>query len=251
MNPAIFMHIQKTAGTAIVQLARNHYGYPNSSSHGDHFYHLNELTLENNFFQNRELVSRYEKLGFISGHFGFDFCRRFMNDRYSFTFLRDPKERVLSYYYFCQGRDPDEFFEYGLSQRVPLETFLRMGLSDSAVRIRIWNNQAWALAHGNWAYTPRKIDSLSPMDLLNLALDHLDHFSYVGLAENFQADRDVILTELGIPVPQDNLYINANPERPSVKDHPESTRELLAALTELDQVVYDAVRVRNAQSSAQ
>jgi len=241
LKPAIFMHIQKTAGTAIIQLLRAHYGYANSSSHGDHFSQLDELTLENRFFSNSKLVARYQCMGFISGHFGYDFCRRFMDDRYSFTFLRDPVERVLSYYFFCRERDPLEYFEYGLSQRVPLETFLGMGLNNPALRIRIWNNMTWALAHGNWAHTPRAIDSFSSNELLDLALDHLSRFTFIGLAECFQHDRDTILSHLGIPAPLDNEYVNANLGRPKARDLSESARKILADLTCLDQMLYDSV----------
>ena len=35
-----------------------------------------------------------------------------MDKRYSFIFLRNPIERVLSYYYFCKSRDPKEFEIY-------------------------------------------------------------------------------------------------------------------------------------------
>lgn len=235
------MHIQKTAGTAIVQLIRAHYGYANSSSHGDHFYQLDELTLENRFFLNPEMVGRYNRMPFISGHFGFDFCHRFMDGRFSFTFLRDPIERVLSYYYFCQGRDPKEYFEYGLSQSTSLEQFLQMGFDNPALRIRIWNNMTWTLAHGNWAYSPRAIDSFSKDELLNLALDHLSRFTFIGLAEFFQQDRNTILQNLEIPIPSKNEYVNANLGRPKATDLPDSVQEMLASLTDLDQIIYNSI----------
>jgi len=36
----------------------------------------------------------------ISGHFGYGYANKLMKDRISFTFLRDPVERVLSLFYF-------------------------------------------------------------------------------------------------------------------------------------------------------
>ncbi|MDR2893473.1 MAG: sulfotransferase family protein [Deltaproteobacteria bacterium] len=246
--PAIFMHIQKTAGTALIAPIRAYYGYDNSSSHADHFYDLDELTLVNKFFQNKEMVARYKNMGFISGHFGFDFYRRFMEGRYSFTFLRDPIERILSYYYFCKGREADEYFEYGLAQRLSLDDFLLQGFENPAMRIRIWNNQTWALAYGNWAHTPRPQTSFSPEELLDLALEHLDNFSHIGLLESFQTDRNIILSALGIPLPADNAHINATPGRPGVADLPPATLKLLADLTKLDQRLYDIVLRKRAYS---
>jgi hypothetical protein len=34
-RPALFLHIQKTAGTTMVTLAQQHYGRENVASHGD------------------------------------------------------------------------------------------------------------------------------------------------------------------------------------------------------------------------
>lgn len=72
--PALFLHIQKTAGTSLVNMARRYYG-DNVISHADY------CTVA---------PDEIKKFGFISGHFGYAFARPLMQGRYSFTFLRDP-----------------------------------------------------------------------------------------------------------------------------------------------------------------
>ena len=80
LMPALFLHIQKTAGTSIVSAAREHCGDANMITHGDYMSRTSE-----------ELAD----VPFISGHFGYDFARQLMGERYSFTFLRKPVDRVL------------------------------------------------------------------------------------------------------------------------------------------------------------
>jgi hypothetical protein len=240
--PALFMHIQKTAGSSIVDLARLAYGSDQVVSHGDYFLppkSLNELVdakgREPSFFSDRS---------FISGHFGFDFAKPLMRDRYTFTFLRDPIERVLSYYYFCRTRDPNEYEIYALTQKLTLDEFLILGLEVPAVKACIWNNQAWQLANGYGHSNGRKIEAFTPEEILDLAIGHLDEFSYVGFAETFESDRDRILRSLGIVPPKAKVISNANPGRPTAQDLPPSTLRLLESLTELDHVLYKAARAR-------
>jgi len=153
-------------------------------------------------------------------------------------FLRDPIERVLSYYYFCKSRDPKEFEIYALTQRVSLNEFLQMGLDAPAVKACIWNNQAWQLTHGYGNSDQRTILCFEPEEILDLATQHLDDFSHIGFAETFEDDRDMILAALGIAPPKDKIVSNANPGRPTSKDLPRSTMNLLEELTHLDRALY-------------
>ena len=74
--------------------------------------------------------------------------------------------------------------------------------------------------------------------MLELAIRHLDEFSYIGFAETFEEDRDHVLKALGIVPPLEKIVSNANPERPTAKDLPPSTLKLLDELTQLDRAVY-------------
>ena len=236
--PAVFLHIQKTAGTSIVDLARGHYGNANVISHGDHLEGFSEFPLKDKFFAPEHVLGRFGGTPFVSGHFGFDFAKILMDGRYTFTFLRDPVERILSFYYFCRQRDPNEFRIYKLTQEVTLDEFLAMGLDVPEVKACIWNTQAWQLAHGYGNSDGRNIMRFAPEEILDLAIRHLDDFSDVGFAENFENDRDRILKALGITPPKERIISNANPGRPTAQDMPLSTRRLLEQLTQLDHILY-------------
>jgi hypothetical protein len=236
LKPAVFLHIQKTAGTSIVDLARLAYGNDNVISHGEYFHNIATFPfLNSDQYNPANLKSDYDKISFISGHFGYDFAKEFMQERYSFTFLRNPIERVLSFYFFCKTRNPDEFEIYALSQQFTLDEFLELGFSHPTIKKFIWNCQVTQIAHGFGAVNDIEV---SDRVLLKLAVKHLKKFSYVGFVETFAEDTDIILKNLGINPPDEKIYSNTNPNRPTFEELPNTTKALLMKLTVLDRALY-------------
>ena len=239
---AIFLHIQKTAGTSIVDSLRQHYRENHIISHGDYLravpYPTNETSID------AEFVANLRNVRFLSGHFGYDFAKPFMPERYSFTFLRDPVERVLSFYYFCQTRDPKEYEIYRLCQESPLDEFLRNAMAQPEIKSLVWNNQVWQLACGYGNRENLDPSLFEPEKLLSLSISHLDDFSYVGFTETFEQDRERIFLHLGVPSHAEKFASNSTPGRPTAKDLSRSTLALLAHVTELDQVLYAEARAR-------
>lgn len=248
----IFIHIQKTAGTSMVDVARQHY-QQNIISHGDYLKGVYHSPFKKDFWIDKEVIDRFYHTPFLSGHFGYDFAKLFMDGRYTFTFLRDPIERVLSFYYFCKTRDPNEFETYRICQQFSLDEFLKMGLERPEIGFFIWNNQVWQLACGFGNLKNRDLSSFEAAELLDLAIQHLDDFSYVGLTETFEEDRDKILGDLGIEPPKEKIVSNATATRPTQKELPRSTLKLLEQLTQLDQILYQHVwseRIREFKGSS-
>ncbi|MDR2893477.1 MAG: sulfotransferase family 2 domain-containing protein [Deltaproteobacteria bacterium] len=238
--PTIFMHIQKTAGTSLVSHIRSHYGDKNVMSHADHLAGFTEAERPT-FFRAENITARHNNIPFISGHFGYSFCSAFMKDRYSFTFLRDPAERILSSYYYYRSQPPELYHVYALAHEKSLEEFLQLGLTDPAIKGYIWNNQAWQLAHGYSNNNGRGLLKFSEDEISELALKNIKTFSFVGTMENFQRDFDIVLKALDIPLPKKILKENVGNNRPAVKDLPESTQELLRKLTAIEQPIYDFI----------
>ena len=243
---AIFLHIQKTAGTSIVDSLRQHYRENHIISHGDYLqavpYPTDEATID------PEFVANLRNVRFLSGHFGYDFAKPFMPERYSFTFLRDPIERVLSFYYFCQTRDPNEYEIYRLCQEFPLEEFLRNAMAQPEIKSLVWNNQVWQLAcgYGNGGNLGPSL--FEPEKLLSLSISHLDEFSYLGFTETFEQDRERIFLHLGVPSHAEKFASNSTLGRPTAKDLPRSTLALFGARSELDQILYAEAWARRAKN---
>jgi len=231
---ALFLHIPKTAGTSIINTVAPYYG-KSLISHGDY---------------SGKLPAEITDISFVSGHFGYSYARPLMASRVSFTFLREPRERVLSFYYFCRTRDPEEWPIYALAQKLDLEDFLRMAFQDASVKSSIWNSQVWQLAHG-WAnLDKRNITLWEPEELLRQALKHLDDFSYIGLTETFDQDRDVILSLLGIPRPKRSVAANRSNGRPGLGELNPRITDIVDELTQLDQRLYDEVISRRSAAPA-
>ena len=220
LKPAVFLHIPKTAGTSIVHLARWHYGRANWCSHGS--------------FINKS-PNEFIKTLFVSGHFGYEFASQFMQNRYSFTFLRDPVERILSSYYFCLTRDPNEFPEYKLAQENSLDRYLELTLESK--RLGVWNCQTRLLAH-SWKSVP----DFTECELVDMATRHLHEFSHVGFTETCDRDMKYIASALGMVGVKRLNRSNATKNRAKFGELPSYTKKLLERVSELDKHVYEYAR---------
>jgi hypothetical protein len=236
LKPVVFLHLQKTAGTSIVDIARQFYGNDNVISHSAYLLGTNDLLSNEKSSQNEHSQDILTPIQFISGHFGYDVAKQFMGSHYSFTFLRNPVERILSFYYFCRIRDPNQFKHHELAHRLSLDEFLELGFTDRSIKAHIWNYQVSQLATG-WGSTSGLV--LNDAELLASAIQHLDDFSYIGFTETYDKDQDKILKDIGITIPVGKHKSNANPERPLFDDLPQSSKDLLMGLTELDRALYE------------
>ena len=250
LKRALFLHIPKTAGSLIVDIVRPAYGPKRVISHADYLSGQVKTGLNKIDDAKGRSPENFSNKLFVSGHFGYDFARPLLRGRYSFTFLRDPIERVLSYYYFCLTCDPQQYEIYRLTQTVTLDQFLMLGFEHPLVKECIWNNQAWQLAHGYGNSNEKNISSFSPDEIHELAILHLDEFCYIGFAETFEEDRDHVLKALGIVPPLEKIVSNANPGRPTAKDLPPSTLKLLDELTQLDWKLYKEARSQKEANKA-
>ena len=217
LKASLFMHIPKTAGTSIIDLARMYYGRGNVISHGDYIDK-----------QPQELIGA----AFISGHFGYEYASKLMKERFSFTFLRDPVDRILSSYYFCLTRDPDEFPEYKLAQENSLDRYLE--LVNESKQSGVWNCQTRLLAH-SWKSVPE----FSENELVDLAVRHLDDFSHVGFTETFDEDMEVVVGKLGFVGAKHIKKSNVTKVRGMYGELPSYTKKLLDRASELDRHVYE------------
>jgi len=198
----LFIHIQKTAGTSILEYARSKY-HDNMVTHGD--------------FLNMDM-DQIHKTAFVSGHFGFDYIESLLKYRYSFTFLRDPIERILSLYYFCRHQPKSEFPIYRFAQELDLEKFLQAGFEPGRIKSHIWNHQTWMLACGRNNTSGLEIEKFNSKQLLDRAIINLGKLSHVGFVESFDNDLSEIVRELGLHNPEKKISVNVT------KNHVELNR---------------------------
>jgi hypothetical protein len=87
----IFLHIEKTAGTSLVSYIRESVGEKN-------FYYTRPELLDDESKVKEEL-SQYKAL---AGHIRYDQIVKNYQNLFKMTFLRDPIDRILSFYYYAK-----------------------------------------------------------------------------------------------------------------------------------------------------
>jgi len=219
MRPALFMHTQKTAGSSILDMAKQAYGKRNVFGFDQH---------------SRQSLDACASVPFLSGHFGFEFARHFMTDRYSFTFLRDPIERVLSLYSHMIWWPEGVLDIADAAKQAGFAGFLQA----PQFRTFVWNNQVFQLAYGWYANSvgskKKHVEDFTSEDLLDRAVRNLARFDYVGFVDTIDTDARTIFRDLGWDT-QAVSHTNVIPRSVVLADLSDSDLAMLHAVTALDQ----------------
>lgn len=178
---------------------------------------------------------------FVAGHFGYGYARQFMDDRFSFTFLREPRERILSFYNFCRSQPPDLEKIYRVAREHDLDRFLELGFEDTLIRDCIYNHQVWQLASG-WADPGGALlDKYRPEQMLRDALSNTRSLSSVGIVADIDRDFRSVLQQLKLRDAGKILWVNKGNDTIAIHILPARTRQRLDRLVELDDVLYRTV----------
>jgi hypothetical protein len=230
----LFLHIAKTAGTSIVHFFRRRIPAGALCSHGDF------LKFPDDGAALDTQLARYQ---FLSGHFGYNDIAQLVAQTYSFTFLRDPVERVLSFYSFCLHPDMQRQFPVARAARdLGVDRF--MGSMLPEVVEALDNLQAWQLAGSYWYHDRSSMKGLSETGLLDLAVAHMASFSHVGLTETFDDDFRLILGALDIAgeIPSARQFVTQSPLK--ITSLKASTLETLKARVAVDEELLNIARSR-------
>jgi hypothetical protein len=186
----IFLHIAKTAGTSLVEYLRSRLPADSTLSHGD-FLQFPDHPLA------PDVVAKYR---LISGHFGYAHVAPYLAESYSLTFLRDPLERVLSFYSFCLNEDMQRRFAVARSAaELTVDDFMTSTRPDVVEMLD--NLQTWQLADMYWMVDRQRRGQCSELELLGLAKEHLQEFSLVGFTDTFAEDFHRVIAAMGLPEP--------------------------------------------------
>lgn len=229
----LFLHIQKTAGASINEILGKYY-LPSMIMHGQYLGHQPE---------------EFDDIQCVSAHMGYAYAKFLMPGRFTFTFLRNPNERVLSLYYYFRNRSanemhPSESTMCKICQELNLHDFLLAGLHEPIVKLHVWNNQVWQLVDGYTGFNKsieedlQKLHQYSDEALLTLSKKHLSEFSYIGFTETIEEDIKHILREIKIKKTSNITHINKG-VRPNNEVLSTEDKAILNQLTALDWQLYN------------
>lgn len=224
-NRLMFIHIPKTGGTTLVKYLENKLGPMNIH----HVIDSREIT---------NGLNRKNKKLFVMGHFGFNY-KKYLGENYKvFTYMRDPKERLLSLYYFWRNfKEEDDYEASILAKSRSLEDFLLS--QESIVYEQINNGQFWQI-HSDFRIGTRvKYKHCTEETLIKQVKSNIDSMAAVGITENF----DYLLYNISslLRIEPSNAEIkNKNLGKPKIVLS-DREMEALVAVTHLDQIAYDYI----------
>jgi len=172
----IFLHIPKTAGTTLLKIINQNYDkrsvcsiYPKPG----------EKTLE--IFKSLS-EARKRKIMFLSGHFLFGIHELLPFPSTYITFLRDPVDRVISFYHFIL-RNPKHYLHNKVkSRKMGLEEFIQSNITNETF------NEQTALIAG----------SKKGVNRLEIAKENIrNNFSFIGFTEMFDESLMLLKRTLG------------------------------------------------------
>lgn len=240
MTKLIFMHLPKTGGVSIQHFLENKFDKTKICKELYHSFRVRPL----------EDLEAFEC---FSGHYAFDAIERIPGDKKVFTFMREPKSRLLSLYYYWrsfkwEAIEGDPYMQGPrLAKQMSLLEFLRH--RDQELLVSTDNSIARYFL-GTMHAGPNG-EFLVPKDAVyNACIRNLQRVDFVGLFDSYERDFQRMANFLGFKgrhlVPHENAGSLTNERREAVVRQP-ITKDVeveLERLTRFDQMIYEYARSR-------
>ena len=223
-KPAIFLHIPKTAGTTLHDIIERQYDSDQIYTFGSDAHASVEK------FRSLSVLER-EKIQMLRGHMAFGLHELLPSTNNYFTILREPVERVISYYNFIL-RTPDHY----LYQKIQSEKLSLLELLQSKIPLMM-NDAQVRLLSGVWGDAPFGEVSI---EMLNTAEHNLQQFFVVvGITKEF--DKTLFLLQNVLNWESSILYErqNVSNDRTAANMMPVETINLIRQHNQMDIKLYE------------
>ncbi|MEH7237273.1 sulfotransferase family 2 domain-containing protein [Bacillus sp. JJ1562] len=201
----IFMHIQKTAGSTLRSILNKEFGKENTWFGRT----LDELPKD-----------RIDELKCVGGHFEYGIHENFTRPYTYLTMLREPVDRVLSYYYFLKNNPARSKYDEVIN--MDLDMFLQNYKKQTS------NYQTKRIAGGE-------------INLEKAKQNLISDFSFIGLTERFDESLELMKKVYGLPNFKYKKSRNITQNRPSKQETPKSVIKMIEEHNELDIKLYQFV----------
>jgi hypothetical protein len=239
----VFIHAKKTGGTSLQHMLADTFGDRQVyREHGDTLY--------------RRSPAELAQYTVFAGHFDYAsvaFIPR--RTRHLFTFLREPRQRLLSQYRFLRAHEPgspDFKGEMKIANRLEPEQFFRSVVAHT--ESALWNHLTWCvMGQHKWNAYRHLLSGEDPAALATRLKDirveiraRLREFAFIGLQEDYQHSCQRLFELMGAHMPRvrhdhsvellsANLqYFKYVARRPLTAE----VEKALTPLVQLDDIVY-------------
>ncbi|MHB1348522.1 MAG: sulfotransferase family 2 domain-containing protein [Desulfobulbaceae bacterium] len=220
-----FLHVPKAAGSTLHVILDRH--YPPSET-----YTIDGLDVRASIEKFVNLPSdELERLKLVKGHMPFGLHRYIASPTAYVTFLREPVERVISYYYYVR-RSPSHY----LHQKVVRNNLSLQGFVEARLTTEVYDFQTKLIAGveselHRWEYDH---------SLLEKAVTNLDrYFSVVGVSELFDESLLLMKYSLGWHFWPFYRKQNVTKGRAKIDRLPDNTIQLIYNGNSLDSALYE------------
>jgi hypothetical protein len=221
-DPLIFTHMYKSGGTTLQSIVKRQY-------RGASLYHFTGRKDNADAFRALPHEERH-RLNLLIGHMYFGMHEWIRPGAAYMTMLRDPIERVISFYYFVRRRPTHYLWQHGFTEATTLRDFLEQRRCIELDNFQTRNLCPEPEGHlGFGKVTPA---------MSREALDNLDRYAVVGVTEYFDDSLCILSHRFGW---QDVSYapLNVTHERPGLHDIESSTIDLIREFNACDVAVYE------------
>lgn len=220
----IFLHVPKAAGTTLCDIFLRQYKAETI--------HLLDGA---NFDQTQEDFKQLSpekkvQIRILMGHMYFGLHEYLPSPATYVTMLRNPIDRIVSYYHFVQRLPSHPDYELIKAKSISIEDYCQMGI------VNMCNGQTRFLANTQSSETYSR-------ETLERAKSHLkQHFSVVGIQERF--DESLLMLKNELAWKKMPFYYRRNTNRTSSykQEISNSTRAVLEKYNELDLELYEYVK---------
>ncbi|KTG26522.1 hypothetical protein AWR38_16810 [Idiomarina sp. WRN-38] len=238
MSKIVFFHIPKTGGTSLHDFLTTQID--------------EELICPDRLNTLKDHSLDYlNKFTYFSGHYDFDSIKRIPGDKKIFTFMRKPKDRIISLYYFWKSHKNEHIEKHNLggpriAKRLSFLDFLRY--KNEGIPANIDNYIARVLS-GSMYCGPNQEFLYSEEKVLEIAKKNVSEMFSVGFMDNYDKSYTEIVKKLGFNPPQEIPHSrkgddHQDPNREKITREPidEEALQELRKLTRLDDEIYKYCR---------
>lgn len=227
----IFLHMPKAAGSTLRQIIHRQYSSSSvvtlSAPDGEIDPEFESLPIEEK-----------RKIKVIQGHTPFGIHESIPQPSTYFTVLRNPTDRLISYYYYVLQSPDNEHYHAVTSLGLDLNGYIKSGLLDDNGQTR----RLAGIAQPSKYWVGNKPEVECTKETLEVAKQNLmNYFSVVGVVDRFCESLWLIKKEFGWKLPF-FTKTNVTNIRPTMQELGMESLDIIMKHTEFDHELYDFAR---------